>query len=106
MRVAFENIVNGVIDGVNKIIDAFNKLTGLDMGKLGRIGSSMTLPTNAASSGQGLSTSGLNYTPALSYASAGANYSKNVNITNNNNFSSNSDTNSFAKYQAWQITGR
>jgi tape measure domain-containing protein len=94
MRLTFESVVNGVIDGVNRIIEAFNKLSGLNIAKLGMMTtSSVAAPAFAP-------------TVAPSIVAGGASYSRNVSITNNNNFSSMLDANKFASYQAWQINGR
>lgn len=107
MRSGFETLVNGVIDGVNKIIEAFNKLTGMDIGKIGKVG--VDLKTSAAQTKAPMASyaPAMSYAPALSYTPVqGANYSRNVSIVNNNNFSTSYDPKAFASYQAWQINGR
>lgn len=103
----FRSFVNGIIDGVNSIVGAFNKLTNLNVPMLGKIGGSNLSSATAGKNFTPTSfNSGLNYSPALSYTPASSNNSKNISITNNNNFSSSADANAFAKYQAWQISGR
>lgn len=101
MSTMFDDLVNRVINGINSIIDSFNKLSGLNMGKIPLLGAQPSMP-NVSSGGPALNYTPANYSPGVGSSSTN---NKNVNIYNSNSFVNPFDPIAVAKFMAWQING-